>query len=267
MDGDAADFLACAVDMDRYIESVIATVDSVRARGKHTKHVDLSFDEWNVWYVVGRDADDQPAAIAASGRWPQHPRIIEDTYNVTDAVVVGTMLNSLLRHGDRVRIANQAQLVNVIAPIRTEPNGPAWRQSTFWPFARMAQYARGEVLRTSVRSDRYESQKYGDVDVVDASATWDARTGEAAFFLVNRSLEEAASVSITLRGFPELVHCSAELLRVPDGGNRFTTNDPSAGERVRLRALNVAAPLDGQVQMTLPPLSWAVVRFGPADTL
>lgn len=131
-DGDHASFLASAVDMDYFIESVVATADAVRAKGKHKKHIDLSFDEWNVWYQSGLDTEDQPHVIEKAGIWKEHPRIIEDEYSVTDAVVVGTFLNSLLRHGDRVKIANQAQLVNVIAPIRSEEGGPAWRQSIFW---------------------------------------------------------------------------------------------------------------------------------------
>jgi len=143
LDGDHASFLASAVDMDYFIESVVSTADAVRAKGKHKKHINLSFDEWNVWYQSGRDTEDQPHVIEKAGVWKEHPRIIEDEYSVTDAVVVGTLLNSLLRHGDRVRIANQAQLVNVIAPIRSEEGGPAWRQSIFWPFARTAALARG----------------------------------------------------------------------------------------------------------------------------
>ena len=136
--------------MDHFIDDVVSTVDAVRAAGKHKKYVNLSFDEWNVWFQTGVDTDDQPHTVGKT--WREHPRLIEDTYNVTDAVVVGTLLKSLLRHGDRVTIANQAQLVNVIAPIRSEEGGPAWRQSIFWPFARMAELARDRILRTSCSS-------------------------------------------------------------------------------------------------------------------
>ena len=81
-------------------------------------------------------------------------RSVKETYDVTDAVVVGTLLNSLLRHGDRVKIANQAQLVNLLGLIRTQENGPAWRQSIFFPFAAMANTAKGEIFRAAVASDR-----------------------------------------------------------------------------------------------------------------
>jgi Alpha-L-arabinofuranosidase len=260
-DGDAASFLASAVDMDYFIESVVATADAVRARGKHSKFIDLSFDEWNVWYQRGLTGEDQPQMITASGQWRQHPRVIEDEYNVTDAVVVGTLLNSLLRHGDRVKIANQAQLVNVIAPIRSEEGGAAWRQSIFWPFARMAQLARGEILRTAVRSDRYETAKFGDADLVDVSATWDEEAGRVALFFANRGLDDAADVEVLLRGLDAARVTRAEVLDVPRGGDRFTTNDLDGGERVGLRGLDGVAADGGRVTLSLPALSWAVVEL------
>ncbi|QDZ14565.1 arabinosylfuranosidase ArfA [Humibacter ginsenosidimutans] len=262
--GDTASFLASGVDMDLFIEGVIATADAVRAKGRHRKHINLSFDEWNVWYQSTREGDDQPTTIEARGGWHEHPRIIEDEYDVTDAVVVGTLLNSLLRHGDRVAIANQAQLVNVIAPIRAEANGPAWRQSVFWPFARMSELARGEILRLSTTADRVETAKYGDADVVDASATWDEASGRIAFFLANRGLDEAADVTVTLRGLTAGRVTRAEVLHAPDGADRFATNNEQNQHRVRLAPLTDVATEHETLRVALPPLSWAVVEIEAA---
>ena len=257
-DGDVKSFLATAVDMDYFIESVVSTVDAVRAAGKHSKHVNLSFDEWNVWYQRGLDTDDQPHNVSKG--WREHPRLIEDAYNVTDAIVVGTLLNSLLRHGDRVKIANQAQLVNVIAPIRSEENGPAWRQSIFWPFARMAQLARGQILRASVDSDKYESAKFGDVDLVDVSATWDEHNGRVALFVANRGLDEPADVDVSLSGFVGGRVSRAEVLRVPNGKDRFATNTLESGEQVGLSPLAGVTVTGSRLRFTLPALCWAVIE-------
>lgn len=82
--GDAASFLAEAVDMDAFIDGVVATIDAVKAAGKHSKEVNISFDEWNVW-DFDRFNDVEEGEVAAAG-WREHPpRLIEDTYNVTDA--------------------------------------------------------------------------------------------------------------------------------------------------------------------------------------
>src|ERR1700709_531771 len=125
----------------------------------------ISFDEWNVWYLTAFQSD-RPTG------WAVAPRVIEDTYNVADAVVVGSLLISLLRHSDRVTAACQAQLVNVIAPIRTEPDGPAWRQTIFHPFALTSRHAQGEVLRVELcNSSPVDSPSRGDVQPVDMVAT------------------------------------------------------------------------------------------------
>ncbi len=131
-DGDLGSFLASSVDMDEFIESVIATVDHVKATKRSDHVVNLSFDEWNVWYNTRFETVDK---ITGAQNWPTAPRLLEDAYSVADAVVVGSLLISLLRRADRVTSASLAQLVNVIAPIMTEPGGIAWKQTTFFPFA------------------------------------------------------------------------------------------------------------------------------------
>ena len=139
--GDRGSFLASAVDMDAFIETVIATADSVKAALRSERTIDISFDEWNVWYS---DRFNESGKITDVNTWPYAPRLLEDQYSVTDAVVVGSLLICLLKHADRVKAACLAQLVNVIAPIMTEPGGPAWRQTISsrspspraWPGAR-----------------------------------------------------------------------------------------------------------------------------------
>ncbi len=264
-DGDVDSFLASAVDMDRFIEGVVATADAVRARGHHEKQIDLSFDEWNVLYR--RDPTDESRTQEASTDeeitrgWDVHPPIGEGDFDVTEAVVVGTMLNSLLRHGDRVKIANQAQLVNLLGLIRTEEGGPAWRQTIFYPFAAMAAAAKGQILRAAVTSDRSTSAKYGEADVVDVAATWDEADGVVSLFLANRGLSEAAEVTVVLRGLTADRIRSARVLTVPDGGDRFAANTAQA-QPVGLTELTGAQLADGGLLVTLPPLSWAALTVG-----
>lgn len=261
-DGDTASFLAESVDMDAFIEGVIATVDAVKAAGKHTKQVDISFDEWNVWDQVKYNTE-EAGEIEAAG-WREHPRLIEDTYSVTDAVVVGTLLNSLLRHGDRVKIANQAQLVNVIAPIRSEEGGPAWRQTSFWPFERVARLAKGRILRLAVSASQISTKRYGDVDSVDAAATWDEETGRVVLFVANRSLDESNDLTVDLRGLGSLRVAKAETLTIPEGGDRTTANLETTPDAVRMVPLAAAEVVDGAVRATLPPLSWSVIELDGA---
>jgi alpha-N-arabinofuranosidase len=262
-DGDTlADFLASGVDMDRFIESVVATADAVRAKGRHRKRIHVSFDEWNVWY---QHRFHQTPVARGEGEWQVAPRLIEDEYSVTDAVVVGTLLNSLLRHGDRVAIACQAQLVNVIGLLRAEPGGTAWKQAIAYPFELVRRHAVGEILVVRVRGDRYPTGRFGDVDVVDAAATWDTERGGVSLFLVNRDLREPATVEVGLRGFGPLRARHAAVLAAAEGQDRHTTNNERNPDRVRPRPLDGVRVEDDAAQVVLPPLSWSVVQLTRAD--
>ncbi|MCU1530200.1 MAG: alpha-L-arabinofuranosidase, partial [Frondihabitans sp.] len=182
--GDLASFLAAGVEMDHFIDDVVASVDHVRAAKKRSKRINISFDEWNVWYL---DRYHEVDKIEGLDNWPVAPRLLEDAYSVADAVVFGNLLISLLKHADRVTSASLAQLVNVIAPIMTEPGGPAWRQTTFFPFALTSRLAKGSTLEVKLTSDTYTTDVYGEVPLVDAVATHDETTGRTSVFLVNRS--------------------------------------------------------------------------------
>lgn len=253
--GDYASFLASAVNMDRFIDSVVATADHVKAVKGSDKTINISFDEWNVWYLSRYEEVER---ITDVQEWPVAPRLLEDSYSVLDAVVFGNLLISLIRHADRVTAASLAQLVNVIAPIMTEPGGAAWRQTTFFPFAVTSRLARGVALELKLESPTYESARHGVVSVVDAVATHDAETGDTAVFLVNRSLEEAVEIVVDIALLGDVALRSAESLHDDDIHAANTLSDP---ERVGLRASETARLADGQLHVTLPPVSWTAVTL------
>ncbi len=255
-DGDLASFLASAVDMDHFVESVAATADAVRAAGKHAKRISISFDEWNVWYQ--RRAESRPPS---GDDWPVAPVLLEDRYNVADAVVVGSLLISLLRHTDRVHAASLAQLVNVIAPIMTEPGGRVWKQTIFHPFALTARHARGEVLHVAVDAPVHETAKFGEVSAVDAVATHDPETGDVTLLAVNRSTTDAVNLDVDLRGFPGLRVVEALTLSNPDHTWSATADDDAS---VAPRPNASATVADGRATAELPPVSWSVVRLARA---
>ncbi|HCJ48954.1 MAG TPA: alpha-L-arabinofuranosidase [Microbacterium sp.] len=254
-DGDDGSFLASATDMDRFIESVVATADAVKAARGSDKQINISFDEWNVWYQSRFTEVDK---ITEIDKWPVAPRLLEDSYRVMDAVVVGNLLISLLRHADRVKAASLAQLVNVIAPIMTEPGGPAWRQTTFFPFAECARLARGRALDVRLDSPEYDTAQYGGVPTVDAVATHDPDTGATATFAVNRSLDEEVTLEIDLTLLGDVATVTAQVLADDDMHARNTLEDP---ERVALRDLPLDRSVDGVVRVVLPPVSWVVVTL------
>ncbi|SHI66639.1 alpha-N-arabinofuranosidase [Tessaracoccus bendigoensis DSM 12906] len=247
---DLQSFLGSAVDMDRFIEQVAATADAVGAANKSEKVIGISFDEWNVWYQ-----DRAESKPPTGDDWPVAPVLLEDNYSVADAVVVGNLLISLLRHTDRVWSANLAQLVNVIAPIMTVPGGKAWKQTIFHPFALTARHASGEVLRVHLDSPQLPTTEFGTIPALDAVAT--SGDGNLTVFLVNRSLDESVTTSLDLRGQE---HDLIEALTLSNDDPRYQASAEDDDTVVPLP--NRSVKLDGAlVELTLPPASWTMVRL------
>jgi alpha-N-arabinofuranosidase len=250
---DLPSYLASAVALEAMIDGVVATADAVRARGRHRKRISVAFDEWNVRSSGVRSGP------RGRRRWREAPRLAEDEYTGTDAVVVGTLLQALLRRCDRVTIGCQAQLVNVLGLLRSEPGGPAWAQPIALPFAEVRRLAVGESLQVAVTGDRCRTARYGDVATVDAAATWDEEHRALALFLANRDPAEVSTVDVALAGFGELTVAGARTL----GGaqDRSAANSAQFPDRVRCHPLAGVRSTDGGLHLELPPLSWSTVRL------
>jgi alpha-N-arabinofuranosidase len=247
---DPAEFLASSVGMDAFIRSVIATADYAKARKRSAKTINLSFDEWNVWFH-SHEAD------RSATPWAVGPHLLEDVYTLEDALVVGTLLITLLKHADRVKIACLAQLVNVIAPIMTAPGGPAWRQTIFYPFMHASRFGRGTVLDQRLDCPGYESKKHGPTPYLEATVVDDGR-GELALFMVNRSTSEPLELEAHLAGYPVLRPLEhLELLHV----DRKAVNTRERPTMVTPRPAPRPPQADGAtLRLTLAPFSWNVVR-------
>jgi alpha-N-arabinofuranosidase len=251
---DYGSFLASAVNMDRFIDAVVATADHVKAVRRSDKTINISFDEWNVWYQSRYNEVDKITDVAD---WPVAPRLLEDSYSVLDAVVFGNLLISLIRHADRVTSASLAQLVNVIAPIMTEPGGPAWRQTTFYPFSLTSRLARGVALELKLDSPTYQTERYGEVALVDAVATH-APEGGTTVFAVNRSLTSEVTLDIDSLALGAVSNVTATSIHDDDIHAANTLEHP---DRVAPRQNDSVAVSDGAISVTLPPCSWTVLTI------
>jgi len=252
--GDAAAFLAQPVALERAIRAVGAVIDRVQARTGAARPVHVAVDEWNVWYHNRR----QDKERLRTWDWPTAPALLEEAYDVTDALVVACALNALIRSADRVRIACLAQLVNVIAPIMTVTGGPAWRQTTYHPLQAAARHARGTSLAVALDCPAYDGGPTPDVPWLDAAA---ADTGDGlALFLVNRHAADAIDLAVSFAGFAPRGVALHRTLSDPDPR---ATNTAAHPDRVTLRAGTGAALQDGALHALLPPRSYHVLRLAP----
>lgn len=246
-DNDIMNYLAQPYKTDGFIKSVAAACDYVKAVKRSKKTINLSFDEYNVWYH-SLEADKK------IGRWQEAPAQLEDIYNFEDALVLGCMLITLLKNAGRVKVACLAQLVNVIAPVMTETGGKAWAQTIYYPFLYTSQYGRGRVLHAQVECGTYDAKDIGGVPYLECVPVL-CDDGSLSIFAVNRSKDDDIRLELALHGFDGLK---------PD---RMTTLWHSDLKAVNTKEKRRVAPqcfdLKSQEDISLKPLSWNLIRLKP----
>jgi alpha-N-arabinofuranosidase len=247
-DDDTPSFLAEGVVIDEMLDEYRGLLRYVKGRKRSRRDVMLCFDEWNVWY----------REMGGDGEWAEAPHLLEEQYNLEDALVCAQYLHSFLRNADIVSIACIAQIVNVIAPVLTRPDG-ILLQTIYWPFKLLRDVAAGDALRVEVRAPE-RSTRRGEVPVLDVAATFDERAGRGSVSLVNRDPERAVDVTVAV----------ADRALLPRGalvltGDPKARNDWYAPDAVRPVPLDVSV-VDGRLRATLPTASHAVFDLGaPSD--
>ena len=247
---DTPDFLASSMDLDAFIRTVAAICDAVKGRKHSKKQVNLSLDEWNVWYHSHQQDQD----LHQREPWGTALPLLEDVYNFEDALLVGLMLITILKNADRVKVACMAQLVNVIAPIMTRPGGGAWAQTIYWPLMQASTLGRGRSLLPQIASEKFDTKHYSDVPVVDAAAVMDD-DGNVTIFAVNRDLMEDVELTCDLRSFGSFRQINHSVLHHDDVKATNTEDHPDT-----VLPYEIPAKLDGN-PLVLPAASWNVIRL------
>ena len=242
---DTAAYFASAVDMDSFIKQVAAICDEIKTEKNSDKTVNLSFDEWNIWF----HSNEQDKQIP---KWQVAPPLLEDIYNLEDAVVLGNLLITLINNSDRVKIACLAQLVNVIAPIMTETGGRIWAQTIFYPFMYTSRHGRGTALDASCECGSYSAGGKENIPYIDSAAVISEDGKELAVFAVNRSLNENCTVDFSLSGYENYRPSMHIALEGDDLKAVNTADEP-----------NNVTPAEKEIAecITLSPHSWNIIVF------
>jgi alpha-N-arabinofuranosidase len=255
---DSARYLAMNLDMDRQIQEIAAVCDYVQGVKKSPKRLWLSFDEWNVWYRAR-------GGLFANGQRKFAPRLLEEEYNLEDALLVGGFLNTLLRRADRVRVGCLAQIVNVIAPLMTDATS-VLRQTIYYPYAWALKHARGRVLDLQVESETYPIRAgtlradFARDDVVpylDVVATHEPKDGAVSILMLNRDLQSDRDLVVEFRELTPQRVVAAETL---------TGADLKAANTFARPTLVVPRPLEAPragatMTFRLPARSYSVVQL------
>ena len=249
--GDSSKFLALNLSMERQIAEVASVCDFVRGRLKSPKKLWLSFDEWNVWYRARSGA-------AVNGNRQEAPHLLEEVYNLEDALLVGGCINTLLRSADRVRIGCLAQLVNVIAPLMTNANGLV-RQTILYPYSWALRYGRGEVLDLAVQNGAaYEVSATEKAPYLDIAGTLQAEDGVVSLFVLNRDLVKPRQLDLNWEGKPATKLVTSLVLT---GTDLKASNDFAAPNRVVPKETEKPVVSGGHTMIEVPPRSYSVFQW------
>ena len=249
-DDDTASFLSQGVELDAIITQYRGLLDHVRAVKRSFHRVHISFDEWNVWY---REMD-------THGGFQEAPHLLEETYNLQDALVCAQYLHAFLRHADVVKVACLAQIVNVIAPILTRSDS-LLVQSIYWPFRMLRDAAAGDALRVAVRAPDMKTPRRGDVPVIDVAATFDEKTGKASVSLVSRDAEKPVDVQLRIADRAMNITSATVLHAHPKAQNDWDSPD-----RVAPTELSVITHDDGTLRFRVPAPAHAVLQLKSLET-
>ncbi|HKI24914.1 MAG TPA: alpha-N-arabinofuranosidase [Candidatus Sulfotelmatobacter sp.] len=248
--GDTAKYLALNLSMEKQIAETVAVCDLVRGHKRSQKKLWLSFDEWNVWYrTTGGDDTD--------GHRKEAPHLLEEVYNLEDALLVGGLINSLLRNADRVKLACLAQLVNVIAPLMTNADG-LLRQTIYYPYSWALQFAKGSVLELLVESSTYPVSGMDPVAHIDVAGSLDRSAGKLCLFILNRDLARAHDIELVWEDAAPAQVVSASVLT---GEDLKASNSFSAPQRVTPHPFAVPASSRSRTTFEVPARSYTAVQW------
>ena len=251
--GDSSKYLAMNLSMERQIAETLAVCDMVRGHKRSPKKLWLSFDEWNVWYRANKGDD-------VNGHRTEAPHLLEEIYNLEDALLVGGLINTLLRNADRVKIACLAQLINVIAPIMTNADG-LFRQTTYYPFSWALRYAKGAVLNLLVECSSYAVPGFDNVPHLDAAATFDQNSATITLFLLNRDLAQPHKVDLQWQDQKPSKVASAWVL---SGDDLKAANSFATPQKVVPQSFSMPARSDSRSGFELPAHSYAAIQWALA---
>jgi alpha-N-arabinofuranosidase len=202
-------------------------------------------DEWGSWYTT------EPGS---------RPNELYQQQTVRDAVLAALTLNVFINHAERVRMANIAQMVNVLqAMILTFGQDivltPSWH--VFKLYA-----PHQDATRLEIKSDAPDRlyQKYPYPSVSAAASRADDQS--VCISLTNTDPAEPVSIVLNLEGLHPLVGPTGEIITAPI---LTACNTPEAPDQVSSRAWKEFTWSGQTLKAELPPASVATLTFAKSS--
>jgi alpha-N-arabinofuranosidase len=244
-DGDSAAYLATSELIEARLQAYEGLMRGLTLGRRPRTPIPLAVDEWNVWY----------RATGGPTEPSDHP--LEETYDLQDAMVVAMHLNAFIRHATTVRMANLAQLVNVIAPIVTRPDG-ILLQTIYHPYELFSRTTGSIALDAWWDGDTFTGGRYQGVRNLDVSASLDPDAGRLSVHVVNRDVTDATETVIELGGGAFGGSVQIETITGPDLKSVNTFEQPDCVTTTSRCIEDIAATT---FTCTFPPRSVTGLQF------
>ena len=183
-DNDFAKYMTTSELFEERLSVTEGLIRAMKLQRNIQRPIAIAVDEWNVWYRT-------------RGATVEEHKNLEEIYNLEDALVVAMHFNAFIRHAHSVKMANIAQIVNVIAPIFTNPEG-LFLQTIFYPFELYSRTCGNIALDVFWEGDTFSAGEYTALRTLDVSATLNETEKSLTVFVVNRSQTVALDTTICL---------------------------------------------------------------------
>ena len=239
-DDDFEKYMTWSQTIDRYIETTAALIKEAQGGRANARPIAIAYDEWNVWYRAG----------VKEG--------LEERYDFEDALAMGLFFNSFFRHADVVKMANLAQMVNVIAPIMTSKDG-LFLQPTYFPFVEYGKQRGNRALDVWLSAPTYTpAANRPPLAYLDVSATCDAKGRQVYLNVLNRSKDR----DIATRIDSQEGRVASDLAVWQMNHDDLKATNDFGQERVRpVTRTETVAVRDGGFTFTFPAHSLTILRM------
>lgn len=224
------------------IEPVIERHCDIMNEYDPQKKVGLLVDEWGTWF------DETP------GSTPGH---LLQQNTMRDAMVAALTLNIFHRHADRVRMANIAQLANVLQTMWFTQGDKLVKTPTYHVFRMYRPHQDALHIPLTLDADTIRDVNGRDIPSLSATASR-AADGSVTISIVNPMLEGEANVGIQLPDGISAKNCVAEILTANDVHNMNTFDSPEAVAPAVFKGYKVKS---GKLTMKLPPISIVTISL------
>jgi alpha-N-arabinofuranosidase len=223
------------------IEEVIRNHSAIMDKYDPEKKTGLMLDEWGTWW------DEEPGTIRGH---------LFQQNTMRDAFVAALTLNLFHKYTDRLKMANIAQIVNVLQSMILTNGNKMTLTPTYHVFEMYKVHQDATHLPMDISCEKLIAGGNREVPVISASASRNAK-GEIHITLANTDIDKSNNLSVTLDN-TTIKNVSGRILTSPSINDHNTFENP---QKVKPVSFTGAKLEKGKLNVTLPPKSIVVLEL------